>query len=291
MELIDLHTHSTASDGSDTPSQLVARASDAGLRALALTDHDTMAGLEEAEEAAKAKHIEFARGCEISTMTERGEIHILGLWTPRRCQELEDYLALLRNRRLRRNDRIIALLQAQGLNITHENAARHARGAMGRPHIAAAMVDKGYVENIREAFDIWLGRGGRAYVPKTVPQPAEAVRLLAKNGASPVIAHPLLHPAPPGWLKQFAASLVPHGLFGLEAWHSSHSPGQTQEVLETAVMLNLGVSGGSDYHGRVKPDIQLGSGRGNLRIGRNVLENLKKRRRAMGLPVEWTSRT
>lgn len=285
MELIDLHTHSTASDGSDSPALLVQKAAEAGIAALALTDHDTLAGLEEAAETAAGLGMEFIRGCEISTRTDQGEIHVLGLWVPEKCDRLETFLATLRMARQNRNDMILELLRAAGVKITIEDVAAHAAGAVGRPHIATVLVEKGYAESRQEAFSFWLGRGGKAYVPKPVPPPQEAVKILAEAGASPIIAHPLLRPAPDSWLDSFVASLVPHGLSGLEAWHSAHTRGQAAAILDIARKYGLGVSGGSDYHGANKPGISLGTGRNNLQLGCQVLENLKQRRKKAGLTV------
>jgi len=284
MSFIDLHTHSTASDGSDTPAELVQKAARIGLHAIALTDHDTLSGLDDAADAAHDLGIEFIRGCEVSARSDQGSIHILGLWVPANCDSLENFLAHLRNARDRRNGMILKKLQSHGLKITIDEVASHACGTIGRPHIAEVLLEKGYVDNRKEAFDEWLDYNGKAYVPKPAPAPHEAVRILAEAGAAPIVAHPMLRPAPEDWLKAFTASLLPYGLFGLEAWHSSHTVEQSQVILNIAKMFSLGVSGGSDYHGLNKPDISLGKGHGNLHLKREVLENMKKIRKSSGLP-------
>lgn len=284
-KLIDLHTHSTASDGTDTPAQLARRAAAAGLNAFALTDHDTIAGLDEAEAEARSLGLEFVRGCEISTMSDQGEMHILGLWLPEKSPRLDEYLRQLRAGRNRRNELILEKLRDQGIHINMDEIRQRACGSVGRPHIAAELVERGIVPDFKTAFSNWLGRGGKAHVPKPVPDAREAVRLLAEIGASPVIAHPLLRPRPAGWLRAFVADLAKEGLDGLEAWHSAQTPGQSLEIINIANEFRLGLSGGSDYHGAAKPGISCGSGRGNLAIGAEALDKLKERRRARGLPV------
>lgn len=284
MKLIDLHTHSTASDGTDSPSELVAKAAGQGLAALALTDHDTARGLDEAEEAAKAKGIEFIRGCELSTSTDQGEMHVLGLFLPHDCGALDGFLQCLREGRKRRNVLMVEKLREAGLDISMEEVEAKARSSVGRPHMAAVLKEKGYVRDTNEAFDKWLGIKGKAYVPKLAPRPEQAVRILRELGASPVLAHPLLRPRPEGWLDNLVRDLKPAGLFGLEAWHSAQNEAQEAEIKALARKYDLGLSGGSDYHGRNKPDIQLGTGKGNLRVEYKTLEKLKGRRRALGLP-------
>lgn len=290
MKLIDLHTHSTASDGTDAPADLVKKAADMGLAALALTDHDTLEGLAEAEEAAAGRGMEFIRGCELSTSTDQGSMHIVGLWLPRECGLLEDYLRQRRESRDRRNQQMIELLRKAGINICLEDVAAIADGTVGKPHIAAVLVEKGYVRDMAEAFRDWIGETGRAYVPKDSPTPEDAVRVLRAVGASPVIAHPRLRkrdcpdPPSPEWLESLVGRLKPAGLCGLEAWHSAHDPADEAVIQQLAAKYDLGLSGGSDYHGQTKPDIGLGIGKGNLSIGIEVFENLKARRRAVGLP-------
>lgn len=285
MSLVDLHLHSTASDGSDSPEDIVVKAREAGLAAIALTDHDTLNGLKNAGREARRLDIEFIRGCELSTKAEVGEIHLLGLWAPDKSPGLENFFAHLRAGRKERNERIVAKLQAHGIDITFDEIAAKAQGAQGRPHIAQLLLEKGVAQSRKEAFDLWLGKDGKAFEPKPVPPTGDAVAALASAGASPILAHPLLYPTPAGWLESFVKKLIPQGLFGIEVWHSSHTEGQSLELLELARKYDLGVSGGSDYHGINKPDIQIGKGKGNLHIKYSVLENLKERRAKMGLPV------
>ncbi len=286
MKLVDLHTHTTASDGTDSPAQLMAKAAQAGLEAVAVTDHDTLSGLDEAADAGRAHGIELIRGCEISTATELGELHILGLWLPENPEPLQDKLAFLRRKRAERNEGIVRKLQDLGLDITMEEVLATATGeSVGRPHIAEVLLRKGYARNSREVFKEYLGCHGKAYLPKEVLDPEESVRLLADLGATVSLAHPMLWKGPSGWLDTQVARLKDCGLNAIEAWHSEHSEADVRACLALAKRFDLGISGGSDYHGDNKPSICLGKGYGKLRVGMDVLESLRQRRMAAGLPV------
>lgn len=285
MRFIDLHTHSNASDGTDSPAELVAGAATAGLAAVALTDHDTLSGLDEAEDAARRQGIEFIRGCELSTRTDYGEMHILGLWLPRQAPALENRLTDIRHKRDNRNARILEKLAGLGIAISMDELLHEAQGeSVGRPHIAALLVKKGVVPSMKAAFDEYLGSSGRAYLPREVLEPEEAVRLMAGLGATVSLAHPCLKPVPPGWLEAFVLRLKDCGLSALEAYHSEHSDADIRTCVDLARRLDLGLSGGSDYHGRNKPRIRLGVGYGGLRVPTAILEDLKDRRRRQGLP-------
>lgn len=282
--LIDLHTHSTASDGTDSPAQLVARAHALGLTAIALTDHDTLGGLAEAESAARDLGLRFIRGCEISTRCETGEQHILGLWASPKAEALEPWLDDVRRRRNERNAEMVARLNALGLNISLEDLRAHAKGSVGRPHMATALVDKGYVPDATTAFREYLGVSGKAYVPKRAPSPEEAIQILHAVGATAVLAHPCLNAASWADVEALTSRLAACGLDAIEAWHTSHSEADTRFCVELAARLGLGLSGGSDYHGLNKLGIQPGTGYGGLRIPLEALEALEARRRARGLP-------
>lgn len=286
MKLVDLHTHTTASDGTDSPEQLMAKAAQAGLEAVAVTDHDTLSGLDEAADAGREYGVELIRGCEISTGTELGELHILGLWLPQNPALLQEKLAFLRRKRAERNEGIVRKLQDLGLDITMEEVLAIATGeSVGRPHIAEVLLRKGYAKNSREVFKEYLGCHGKAYLPKEVLEPEESVRLLADLGATVSLAHPMLWKGPPGWLDTQVSHLRDCGLNAIEAWHSEHSEADVRACLALAKRFDLGISGGSDYHGDNKPSICLGKGYGKLRVGMDVLESLRQRRMAAGLPV------
>ena len=285
MRTVDLHTHTTFSDGTLQPEELIAQAKEVGLSALAVSDHDTCDGLERAEAAGAALGIEVIRGCELSTMTEKGELHILGLWVPN-DPELQRLLTLLQERRRERNWAMLAKLDQLGMPVSQEEVlALAGSGTVGRPHMARAMCAKGYVKTVREAFDRFLGAGCPAFVPKRVLAPSEAVQALAKAGATVSLAHPFLLHFPKAWLWAMIRSLLPFGLDALEVWHTEHTQEDVQQGLAWAKELDLGVSGGSDYHGSNKPGVELGRGRGSLCLSYDLLEHLRARRRAQGLPV------
>ncbi len=284
MELIDLHTHSSASDGTDSPAEIVRKAKELGLCAVALTDHDTVEGLAEAQTAARDLGIKLIRGCEVSSLSDQGEMHILGLWIPQDTRELENLLHDLKAKRQKRNEAIVRKLNALGLNISMDEVRGFARGSQGRPHIAAALQARGYVQSREEAFKEYLGLGGKAYVAKNGPSSLEVTRLLARIGATVSLAHPLLRPRPDAWLGNFVGGLAANGLTALECWHSSMDEAQSLRCLELARRFKLCPSGGSDYHGENRPGISLGFGRGKLRVPALLLEDLEKARRARNLP-------
>lgn len=284
MGFIDLHTHTAASDGTDAPAQLIARAAQLNLEAIAITDHDTLAGLSEAQKAAHEKGITLVRGCEISTTSPLGDFHILGLWVPDQSPALENFLRDAAERRERRNQIMVSKLRSLGMDISLDELHKKAGGMPGRPHMAAIMLEKGYVRNHGEAFRDYLGKTGKAYAPKLSPAPEYAVRVLAQAGATAVLAHPLLQSPPPEELEAFIKKLSRAGLSALEVWHSSHTYNQTEYLRKLAKKLGLGMTGGSDYHGLAKPGIELGSGYGNLRLKPKLLDNLIAMRQARGLP-------
>lgn len=281
---VDLHTHSSASDGSDSPAELVKKAAEAGLAAVAVTDHDTVSGLDEACEAGRRYNIDVVRGCELSVSSQFGELHLLGLWLPENCSAIEKQLAELREKRDFRNERILDRLNTLGLPLTLEQVLAESRGeTIGRPHIASALLKAGYVATMQEAFTRYLGKDGRAFEPKEVLSPKDGVRLLANLGATVCVAHPMLIRCSPAWLEDTISDLASHGLTAIEAYHSEHSASHERTCAALATRHNLGVSGGSDYHGLAKPAIRLGRGKGGLRVTRAVYERLLSRRKESGL--------
>ncbi|MBR3663290.1 MAG: PHP domain-containing protein [Desulfovibrio sp.] len=287
MSSIDLHTHTAFSDGSDQPEELIKRAKALGLSAIAITDHDTCAGLSRAVAEGKTSGVAVIRGCEFSTMTERGELHILGYWLPYQHAPLEGMLAKLRSQRALRNERMVEKLCSLGLQLDMEEVLRFAgQGTVGRPHMAQAMLARGYVQSLREAFERYLSCGRPAYVPKAVLTPDDVVTCLAECGATVSLAHPCVYGYPESWLWATIGRLARLGLDALEAWHSEHKPSHVHLCQAWAQALGLAVSGGSDYHGSNKPDVQLGVGRGNLNLSWEMLEQLMNRRRARGLPCD-----
>jgi len=284
MADIDLHTHSTASDGTLQPRQLVAAAKEAGLTAVALTDHDTTSGLQEAVAAGTELGIEVIPGCELSVVSEHGHMHIVGLWVPVQAEKVQEKLSYLRQRRHSRNERILAKLQDQGLDLSYDEVKGLAGGSsIGRPHIAQLLMNKAYVASITEAFDRFIGPGGSAYVPKDKLTPEAAIDVLNREGATVVLAHPYSLELQIDQLRSEVLRLQELGLHGLEVFYPDHSPEQTGQYLDLCTQLGLLISGGSDFHGSVKPDIALGRGREGLGLTREHLEAMKRTRQERGV--------
>jgi predicted metal-dependent phosphoesterase TrpH len=281
QQCVDLHTHTSASDGSDSPAEVVRKAAEQSLAALAVTDHDTLAGLAEAEGEASRHDLEFVRGCEISTQTEYGEVHLLGLWLPHSEQllaPLEQVLSRARNARHIRNRLIVEKLVALGIPVSYEQVCEIAGGnVVGRPHFAEMLQRVGAVQSTKEAFDRYLKSGAAAYVPRQLPTPEEGVASLAATGALVSFAHPCLCRMPKEALESLVESLVPLGLGAVEAYHSEHSAQDERYCVGLASRFQLLLTGGSDYHGAVKPGIQLGSGKGRLHVTRALFDLLKPR--------------
>ena len=286
MRTIDLHIHSNASDGQFTPAETVRLAAKAGLAAMALTDHDTLAGLPEALEASRAAGIECIPGCELSAkdpdLADR-ELHILGLWAPPGDPGLENILADLRAGRDQRNHIILEKLAKLGISIDYGDVRALTSGSVGRPHIARILVERGVVRDFHSAFAKYLGSHAKAYAPKPVLSLAAAIEALKQAGATVALAHPYLLGDTRKPLEEIVRRCAALGLDAIEAYYTEHSPAKTREYLELARRLNLGVCGGSDFHGNVKPDIRIGVGRGNLAVPEEVLTDLKRRRVAAGL--------
>jgi predicted metal-dependent phosphoesterase TrpH len=280
MKLCDLHTHTTASDGSDSPAELVRLAAETGLAAVSVTDHDTIAGLDEAESAASGLGIEFIPGVELSVAFTQGNMHLLGYFIHRGHPGLLQVLKKVQDARARRNPMILERLEAIGLPVTMEELEAMSKGGqIGRPHIARAMVERGYVKSVNQAFEKYLKRGGVAYAPKSILSPADAISAVKDAKGIPVLAHPFsLLTETEQELNGIVAELKASGLMGMECYYSEHSGAFTSMCLSIARRHGLIVTGGSDYHGKAKPHIRLGSGKGNLRVPYSCVEALKAAR-------------
>jgi predicted metal-dependent phosphoesterase TrpH len=247
----DLHTHTTASDGTEPPERLVARAIEAGLRVLAVTDHDTVAGVPVALEAARGTGLAVIAGVELSSRNRRGDVHVLGLFVPHDDPAFLLALAERRAGRLAAVTESVRRLRALGVPITLDEVLREASGeAVGRPHIARAMVRAGVVPTIEEAFTPrYIADGGAAHVPSRVAPPEEAVHFLRAFGAVPVIAHPGAFGHGDRLEAADLAALVPAGLVGVEVYHPAHDGRLRAHYVSVAERLDLVASGGSDWHG------------------------------------------
>jgi 3',5'-nucleoside bisphosphate phosphatase len=275
---VDLHTHSTASDGSESPSALVDLAVGLGLRVLALTDHDTLEGIEEARDSADRSGIELIAGTEIS-LDYLGGMHLVVLWLEPGPGPLQDRLGGLQNGRVGRNAAIVEALTDLGMPVTLEEVIEQSGGgSVGRPHIAAVMMQKGYVESVAEAFDLWLGTGRPAYAARPRLSPEEAIGLARDSGGVPVLAHP--HTLGINRSAEMADMLVrlrSAGLVGLEAMYAAYHRHEREGYADLARRFGLVASGGSDYHGSYKPGLALGTGYGDLVVPDHVVDQLRER--------------
>lgn len=286
MAGVDLHTHSTASDGTDSPENLVKLVAKAKITSFALTDHDTTSGLLEAERTAKQLDINFIPGCEVAVDYNGNEMHLLAYWIPVQSLTLASFLTKLRDFRQKRNQEIVEKLQTLGFKVSMEDVEAEASGNVGRPHMALALKSKGYVQSVQEAFALYLGKRGTAYVARELYSLEQGVATLVKEGATVVLAHPCLslNADKASW-NALLGRLRALGLSGIEGYHSSHTQEQVRLCADIAKENNLVLTGGSDYHGLVKPNIQLGIGSLNMRLQEYLLQDLQKKRLEQGLPL------
>ncbi|MDP6043838.1 MAG: PHP domain-containing protein [Dehalococcoidales bacterium] len=247
MSQIDLHIHSTVSDGCYRPEEIVRRAAALGLAVIALADHDSVDGITPALEAAKNfPRLKVLPCVEVSTDVDRGEVHILGYFIDCTSQKLKVALAGFRNSREGRAQGMIAKLAGLGIHITWPRVQEIAGGgSVGRPHIALAMLEKGYITSIKEAFDKYIARDGPAYVTREKITPAEAVTLVLQTNGLPVMAHPFTVPDPEVTITELKKT----GLVGIEAYYNGYTNGEINSLVSLAKRLNLIVTGGTDYHG------------------------------------------
>ena len=272
--MIDLHTHSTASDGTCSPTELLKQASEIGLSALALTDHDTLDGLEEAQIAADALNIRFIPGIELDIKHHPGELHLLGLAiTGWKDSTLSEFLGEVINHRNDRNRKMLDLFRDEGIHISEEDLKKAAGGKIiARPHFARILVDRKIAKNVKHAFDRFLGAGQKFYLPKKVMALEDGIRLIHEAGGYAVIAHPLSLYVSWGKLPIRFKQWKEMGLDGIEAWHSGAKENQALRFEKMAVESGLFVTGGSDYHGANRKDRSLGLGGGNKPVPDEFLE-------------------
>lgn len=282
---IDLHTHSTASDGSFTPLELVRYAAEKKLHAMALTDHDCLDGLNEAVAEGERLGLEVIPAVELSADHPDGTMHILGFFVDRRHEGFASRLRRLQEARRERNPKIIEKLHALGLKITYDEvAAASGGGQVGRPHFAKVLIQKGYVASVPEAFERYLKKGAPAYVEKFRFSPRDAIAAIHEAGGVAVLAHPFTLfkiSSPP--LDPLLGLLSEQGLDGMEVIYSTYSEGQSRRYRDLAGKHRLLSSGGSDFHGAYKPGIDLGVGQGGLRVPFELLEPLREK--ARGYPT------
>jgi predicted metal-dependent phosphoesterase TrpH len=279
--MIDLHTHSDASDGSLSPARLVEAAMGLGLEALAIADHDTLSGYDLAREPARDLGLDLVCAIEVGTALADPplrHVHLLAYFlSAPPAAEFRAWLEAIHNERRRRNALLAGRLQSMGLAVAREEAEALGRSVTGRPHCARVLVKKGYARDVPDAFDRYLGNQAPGYVPRREPSTGEAIGRVLAAGGLPVLAHPArLTRERPEILDALVADLVELGLGGLEVYHSEHAPDDTARLLELAQSYGLAVTGGSDFHGEAKPGVRLGTGmNGNLAVPREVLDRLR----------------
>ena len=274
--IIDLHTHSIASDGSMSPAELVRHAKDKGLAAVALTDHDTVEGISEALDEGNRIGIEVIPGIEIST-NYRPEMHILGYFLNiDRYLSVQKELTEIRKGREDRNYKIISRLNKLGIAVTEEEVKEISTSdTIGRPHFARLLMEKGHVKTMQEAFDKYLGKDGLAYFKRHELEPVDGIKLIKKADGIPVLAHPVLLKMNYNDMDKLLVELKEYGLGGIEAIYSENSKEETGNLLRLAIKHKLLVTGGSDFHGTYKNGIEIGFGRGNLKVPYELLEKIK----------------
>jgi 3',5'-nucleoside bisphosphate phosphatase len=280
--MIDLHSHTSESDGTFSPTELIAEAQRVGVRTLGITDHDTFSGYDRAVPVARQAGVELVSGIELSTKLNGQSVHLLGYFLREDgLDEFRSWIVEMQASRRDRNVRLVARLRELGVEITLEEAQARGRGMTGRPHFAQLLLEKGYVDNLQQAFDDYLDESAKGYVYRHEPQFAEGVARIRRAGGIASLAHPIR-------VKGDVAAMLPElcgaGLNAIEAYHSDHSPEDTRSYLELARRFGMLATGGSDFHGSAKPGVELGTGRGkNLQIPDDLVERWRGAGR--GTPV------
>lgn len=292
MKAVDLHVHSNRSDGTYSPSQLVDYAIEKNLAAIALTDHDTIDGLDEImghadnlrNQTNPTQNItvdmvpEIIPGIEFSTEYEGKDVHILGLYIDHKSSEFQNTLQEFVNSRILRNEKMCNLLRNAGIDITYERLQSEFEGSViTRAHYASYLLKYGYIKSMNEAFEKYVGDHCPYFVPREKVTPQQAVQLILSAKGIPVLAHPPLYHMSSSRLDKLVAALKQAGLMGIEAIYSTYSSSEERDMRRLADKYDLLITGGSDFHGENKPKLDLGNGYGNLYIDYEVLANIKKR--------------
>ncbi len=276
---VDLHLHSTTSDGTDAPERVVELAAAAGLTTMALTDHDTLAGVTAAASRATELGIEFIGGTELSVeWGDSGTVHMLVYFLEPGPGPLQDRLGWLQRSRATRNERMVGLLRDLGIDITLEEVAAEAGGGVtGRPHFAAILVAKGYVPDMAAAFDRYLAAGRPGYLPRERLDALDAIELALASGSLPVVAHPHTIGVPEAGYAAAFSELAELGLVGVESYYAEYAPELREHLAGLCARLGLVATGGSDYHGTYKPGLRIGTGNGDLVVPDHVVAALRER--------------
>ncbi|MEF9953920.1 MAG: PHP domain-containing protein [Clostridium sp.] len=288
MELIDLHVHSNRSDGTLSPASVVSLALSKELKAIALTDHDTVDGIAEALHAAEGTSLEVVPGTELSCLYHGKEIHILGLYIDYESPALNASLTTQREARNQRNEEMIRRFRADGILFTMDELKNSCPDTViTRAHFARVLIEKGYVTSTDQAFKKYLDHDKKYCPPKAAFSPEEAIHLICAAGGFPAIAHPIQYKL--GWkeTERMILEFKEMGLKGIEVYYTSHCSYESMRLQEICNTYHLLPTGGSDFHGANKPDIQLGCGRGKLRVSALLLNDIKKEQSASRSPLPY----
>lgn len=287
MNIVDLHVHSNRSDGSMTPSELVDLAVKKGLSAFALTDHDTVDGIPEALSRARywaeqGIQIEVIPGIEFSTEYMGKDIHIVGIDIDYEADFFKQYLTDFVNARIERNIKMCKNLQEAGIDITFEKLMEEYPGSViTRAHYARFLHDYSYTSSMKEAFERYVGDHTKYFVPREKVTPVQAVELILRAGGIPILAHPVIYGLGKTALDTLVSELKAAGLIGIEAVYSTYTPSDERDIKALALKHDLAISGGSDFHGKAKPDIDLAVGRGKLFVHEGILKGLRDKKQVL----------
>lgn len=267
MDKIDLHIHTTASDGTLCPRDVVSLAAMQGLKAIALTDHDTMAGLQEAGEAGELLGVTIVPGIELSTDYQGKEVHLLGYFLNPEAPQLKEYMDWVQTARRARNEKIVEKLQKKGFDVTMSKLEADNSGAvLGRPHIAKRLVEIGAVDSVKEAFRRYLTRGRSCYVAREYISFADGAKLIRDCGGVAVLAHPLQYGFDRAALETLVKDAVAAKVTGMEIYYTGYTQSDMEKLFDLAEKYTLLPTGGSDFHGENKPGVQVGTGDGKLAV-------------------------
>ena len=282
MHTVDLHVHSTKSDGSLSPSQLVDLAGEKGLDAFALTDHDTIDGLDEAIEYNSGNSLEIIPGIEFSTEYMGKDIHILGLFIDYKMPSFRRQIQAFVDSRILRNEKMCRNLQEAGIDISFDKLKEAFPGSViTRGHYARYLLEHGYIKSLPEAFERYVGDRCRYFVPREKVTPEQAVHLILDAKGLPILAHPTLYHMGKDALQTLVTRLKKAGLVGIEAVYSTYSPREEREMKRLAEKNELLISGGSDFHGKSKPGLEMATGYGKLQISADILAALRLKRKEL----------